>query len=90
MLKVKSSILEIEIKDYYYHIQLHFSCDGCKIIEDKNLFKPYRLKIVSNFSFFTSKSLFEKRKTNAPDIKVIVDMLNRYEEKQVCKIITLC
>ncbi len=90
MLQVENSILEIEILDFPFSCQMHLNKKCCEYIEEKSLFKPYRLKIISDLSFFVSNPKLAKNddkvhKPNAPDFNSIISLINRFEIKGISK-----
>lgn len=93
MLKVDSSVLEIQITDYPYACQLHINKKKCELVENTNDFVPYRLKVVSKLSFFVSQSTLASAtepKAKGPDFNNLIELINKYEKKGITKEMKFC
>ena len=87
-LHVENAVLEIEITEFPYRCQLHMNKKNSLLIENKNDFMPYRLKVISNLSFYVANATLSgetNQKTKQPDFNVLIDLINKFEKKGITK-----
>lgn len=92
-LLVEKSVLEIQIMDFSYVCQLHLDKHNCILVENKDDFVPYRLKIISNLSFFVSNPTLAKstnQTLKGPDFNTFIDLINKFEKKGLTKELKFC
>lgn len=90
-LDVDSSVLEVQIIDYFYVCQLHINKKSCTLVENKNDFIPYRLKVVSRFSFFVSNpTLTGATESKEPEFNTLINLINKFEKKGITKELKFC
>ncbi len=88
VLQVDQSVLEIQIVDHPYVCQLHLDKKQCLLVEDKALFLPYRLKVITNLSLFTSRPQLATAtvsKSGQPDFNTLIHLINKMEKKGITK-----
>lgn len=88
VLAVPNSVLEIQILDIPYEIQLILTNTDCTLIEDKSQFEQFRLKVVSNFAFFAGRPQLTETTNNTnkqPDLNKLIFLINKFEKAGVRK-----
>lgn len=88
VLAVSNSVLEIQIVDIPYEVQLILTNTGCTLVEDKSQFEQFRLKVISDFSFFAGKPQLAGTMSNAskqPDLNKLIFLINKFEKAGVRK-----
>ncbi len=87
-LMVDQAVMEIELVDYPYCCQLHMNQEKCLLIENKEAFLPYCLKVRSKYAFFSSNpSLTSKNKARSKgaDFNTFIQLINKYQQKGIQK-----
>ncbi len=80
-LTAERSVLEIRLTDSPYTCQLHMDKSKCVLVDEPSDFLPYRLRIVSELSFFSAT----KGKTAGPDLNVLIQLINKFEKMGISK-----
>ena len=64
---------------------------SCTLVENKNDFIPYRLKVVSRFSFFVSNpTLTGATESKEPEFNTLINLINKFEKKGITKELKFC
>ncbi len=87
-LAAEKSVTEIELTDYPYICQLHMDKEKCELVEKKEDFLEYRLRIVSKLEFFTASLNLDgtgESNIKCPTINSFVDWINKFEKKNIRK-----
>lgn len=82
------SVLEIELTDSPYRCQLHLDRERCIAVEDPQAFLPYRLKVITDLSFFVSNAALTKGgkpREKGPDFNTLIALLNKFEKMGITK-----
>ena len=80
-LTAEHSVLEIQLTDSPYTCQLHMDKSKCVLVDEPSSFAPYRLRVVAGMSFFSAT----KGKSNAPDLNVLIQLMNKFEKMGISK-----
>lgn len=87
-LMVDQAVMEIELVDYPYTCQLHMNKEKCELIEMKEDFLPYSLKVRSKYSFFSSNPSLTsetKARSRGADFNTFIQLINKYTKKGIQK-----
>ena len=85
-LQAEHSVLEIQLTDSPYICQLYMDKSKCVLVDVVSEFVPYRLKIVSNMTFFAPP----KGKSKAPDLNTLIQLINKFEKMGISKEMKFC
>ena len=85
---VDQAVMEIELVDYPYTCQLHMNKEKCQLIEKKEDFLPYCLKVRSKYAFFSSNPSLTsgtKARSKGADFNTFIQLINKYTKKGIQK-----